>query len=165
MTCPASSATSRRRSDSELRPPLRRLLLLLASLGLAQCHDGDCAGGCFAFDTAPAAVAVVDAFPQLSCAAPLDFGQAPGDAQRAFVATREGAVYVFDFDPAAASATLWLDVRSRVTDAGGELGLLGLAFDPDFAGNGLLRNDELTASSTARSAAGSAMRTPPTAFT
>lgn len=137
MTCPASSATWRLRSDSDGRPRLR-LALLLAALGLAQCHDDDCTDGCFAFVTAPAAVAVVDAFPQLSFGAPLFFGQAPGDPQRAFVATQDGAVYVFDHDPAAAGAALYLDLRSRVTDAGGELGLLGLAFDPGFAGNGLL---------------------------
>ncbi|MGH8481955.1 MAG: PQQ-dependent sugar dehydrogenase [Nevskiaceae bacterium] len=104
--------------------------LLAATLGLAQCHDGG--GG------PQPTVALVDAFPQLTFAAPVFFAQAPGDPQRAFVVTQAGAVHVFDHASAAASSSLFLDLRALVTDAGGELGLLGLAFDPDFADNGYL---------------------------
>jgi glucose/arabinose dehydrogenase len=108
--------------------------LLGATLGLAQCiHDDD--GG-----SSRPTVAVVDAFPQLGFigGAPLFFLQAPGDADRAFVVDLDGAVRVFDLDAGVASSTIYLDLRSRVTDEGGELGLLGFAFDPDFANNGFM---------------------------
>src|SRR5690349_19792706 len=102
--------------------------LLPAVLLLAQCHDGDRKPG------APAGeVDIVDAFPQLGFDAPLAFMQAPGDARRAFVATQGGVVYAFDFDSAATVASPFLDIDALVTDAGGEMGLLGLAFDPGFA--------------------------------
>jgi glucose/arabinose dehydrogenase len=108
--------------------------LLGVTLGLAQCI-GDDDGG-----ERPPAVAIVEAFPQLGFAggAPLYFLQAPGDAGRAFVVDQDGAVRAFANDAAASSATIYLDLRSRVTDEGGELGLLGFAFDPDFASNGFL---------------------------
>ncbi|MGH6893082.1 MAG: PQQ-dependent sugar dehydrogenase, partial [Dongiaceae bacterium] len=110
--------------------------MLLAALALAQCHGGGCVGAC-GVGTTPQ-VDLVDAYPLLSFDAPLFFTQAPGDPNRAFVVTQEGAVYAFDHDAAAATASPFLDIRGLVTDAGGELGLLGFTFDPDFANNGFL---------------------------
>jgi glucose/arabinose dehydrogenase len=108
--------------------------LLAATLGLAQCHSGSGGGG----DPAPSTVAITNAFPQLSFSAPLYFAQAPGDPGRAFVVTRGGAVHAFDFDPAATASTMFLDIRDLVTDSGGEMGLLGFAFDPAFGSNGFV---------------------------
>ena len=119
---------------------MRRLPLLFAALVLAQCHDGGCDACGFSNGGGPPAgtVDAVDAFPLLSFNSPLAFTQAPGDPTRAFVVTQEGVVYAFAFDAAAATATPFLDIDSLVTDNGGELGLLGFAFDPDFANNGFL---------------------------
>jgi len=115
-------------------PRRLRLGLLLASLGMAQCHDG-----CLSCEVAPAAeIAIVNAFPLLSFSAPLYFAQAPGDNQRAFVVTQEGVIFVFQHDSAAAASDMFLDIRGLVTDDGGEQGLLGLVFDPAFASNGFL---------------------------
>jgi uncharacterized repeat protein (TIGR03806 family) len=81
-------------------------------------------------------IAVVRAFPNLSFSNPLYITAAPADANRLFVVTQSGVIYVFDNNPATTSARVFLDINDRVTDAGGETGLLGLAFDPDYATNG-----------------------------
>jgi glucose/arabinose dehydrogenase len=114
--------------------PMRilRTCLLACTLGLAHCGGDDGAGGGLP------EVRVVDAYPQLTFSQPVFFTQAPGDASRAFVVTLGGTVRVFDHDAAAASSSAYLGLAARVTDAGGELGLLGFAFDPAFATNGFI---------------------------
>ncbi len=116
----------------------QRLLLHIASivvLALAGCGGG---GEELGGNNPPPAVTigVVPAFPALHFDKPLFFTTAPGDDQRAFVVTQRGVIYVFDNDPTVATAKVFLDIDSRVTDEGGEQGLLGLAFDPDYATNG-----------------------------
>ncbi len=82
-------------------------------------------------------VRVERAFPALSFPAPLLFAVAPGDRTRGFVVSQNGVVRVFALDnPAAATSSVFLDIDARVTDEGGETGLLGLAFDPNYASNG-----------------------------
>jgi glucose/arabinose dehydrogenase len=86
----------------------------------------------------PLRVGIVSAFPQLSFDQPLVFAAVPGDATRVVVATRRGLIHIFDNDAAADTAEVLLDIRERVDDSGGEMGLLGLAFDPGYADNGVL---------------------------
>ncbi|HEX6992715.1 MAG TPA: PQQ-dependent sugar dehydrogenase [Gammaproteobacteria bacterium] len=68
---------------------------------------------------------------------------APGVAGRLFVADQTGQVYAVDL--ATGQASLFLDVSARLVPLGAfgpesydERGLLGLAFHPDYAANGLL---------------------------
>jgi glucose/arabinose dehydrogenase len=68
---------------------------------------------------------------------------APGDADRLFVVDQDGIVWAVDLSSGAKS--VFLDVASRLVPLGvggpntfDERGLLGLAFDPDYANNGLL---------------------------
>ena len=61
--------------------------------------------------------------------------EAARSGERVFVVEQAGRIRVFDVDAPAAPARTFLDISGRVT-AGGEQGLLGLAFDPDFASNG-----------------------------
>lgn len=77
------------------------------------------------------------AFSQVAFAAPVDMLQAPGDGSRWFVVEQAGIVRVFDDDPnvTAANVATFVDIRGRVS-YGGERGLLGMAFHPDFATNG-----------------------------
>lgn len=82
-------------------------------------------------------VRFVKAFPNLSFSSPLWFGQAPGNSGRAYVAEQGGRVWVFDFNGAVATKTVFLDLTDR-TRANGEQGLLGFAFHPDFASNRLV---------------------------
>ena len=78
---------------------------------------------------------LVDAFPNLSFRRPVDFQQPEGSDQ-VFVVEQAGVIRVFDNDPAATEAHVFLDIRDRVRDSGNEEGLLGLAFHPDYASNG-----------------------------
>ncbi len=71
------------------------------------------------------------AFPNLTFTNPILMLQAPGSATRWFVVEQAGRVRVFNNDAAVASSTLFVDVAARVR-SGGEMGLLGLAFHPQF---------------------------------
>ncbi|MCH7591759.1 MAG: PQQ-dependent sugar dehydrogenase [Planctomycetes bacterium] len=68
---------------------------------------------------------------------PLYVTHAPGDSDRIFVVEQPGKIRIVDIsqDPPVTQATPFLDIRARVVD-GGERGLLGLAFHPDFDTNG-----------------------------
>lgn len=74
---------------------------------------------------------LVNAFPKLEFKQPVDL-QSPRDGTgRLFVVEQPGAIRVFDNRPDASEAKVFLDIRDRVR-AGGEMGLLGLAFPGDF---------------------------------
>ena len=55
---------------------------------------------------------------------------------RLFLVLQPGRIMAFDNVPSPAFPETFLDIRERVTDRGNEEGLLGLAFDPDYQGNG-----------------------------
>ena len=75
-------------------------------------------------------------FPKLAFERPLFLAQAPGDARRLYVVEQGGLIRVVDpRDPARTST--FLDLRARVSRAGEEEGLLGFAFHPGYAKNGL----------------------------
>src|SRR3954471_3224020 len=62
------------------------------------------------------------------------FGTAPpGDTGRLFLVERAGQIKVVDLATGAISA--FLDISDQITTIG-EGGLLGIAFDPDYAQNG-----------------------------
>jgi len=81
-------------------------------------------------------IGLVDAFPQLRFERPLVFAVAPGDRTRAFVAEQRGRIHVFQNHAATAASSAFLDLSDRVIQEGNEMGLLGLAFDPQYASNG-----------------------------
>ncbi len=54
---------------------------------------------------------------------------------RIFVVERFGKIYVFDNDPEVSTKTLFLDLSDEVL-IDGEMGLLAMAFDPDYDDNG-----------------------------
>jgi glucose/arabinose dehydrogenase len=68
---------------------------------------------------------------------PLYVTAAPGDDNRLFIVEKGGAVRLFDRTTGTLQTTPYLNLSSSVS-ASGERGLLGLAFDPDFASNGRL---------------------------
>ncbi len=74
-------------------------------------------------------------FPNLTFNRPLVFIQAPGNTSRWYVVEQAGVVKVFANDQATGTATDFIDIRSWV-NSGGEKGLLGMAFHPDFQNNG-----------------------------
>ncbi|MCF0043283.1 PQQ-dependent sugar dehydrogenase [Dyadobacter fanqingshengii] len=76
-----------------------------------------------------------DAFPGLTFTNPVEMKQIPGDSSRFFVVEQAGVIRVFQNNAAATTSTVFLDIQNKVQD-GGERGLLGLAFHPDFKTNG-----------------------------
>jgi len=80
-------------------------------------------------------IKAVEAFPSLTFTSPVDIKQSPDASNRFFVVEQQGVIKVFENAAGTSSSTNFLDIRSKVTSSG-ELGLLGLAFHPDFATNG-----------------------------
>lgn len=62
---------------------------------------------------------------------PVAMLQAPNDSSRWFVVEQPGRIRVFANQPAVTVHTSFVDIEARVVD-GGEQGLLGMAFHPDF---------------------------------
>lgn len=85
--------------------------------------------------TGPLAAKVINAFPKLTFSDPVEFTHANDGTNRVFVIEQAGRIRVFDNNESTASAGTYLDIRSKVA-AGGEMGLLGLAFHPNFKQNG-----------------------------
>ena len=110
----------------------------LAALAGAAILASGCGGGDDASDTPPAppavALAVERVFPALSFALPVALLQAPGDSTRWFVVEQGGRVRVFANSPQVFTFLTFANISDRVS-ASGEMGLLGMAFHPDFPAN------------------------------
>jgi uncharacterized repeat protein (TIGR03806 family) len=77
-------------------------------------------------------IALEPAFPNLSFTDPVWMSQPPGDASRWYVISQTGRILTFDNDPDASSTQVALEFPDgRVVD-GGERGLLGMAFHPNW---------------------------------
>ncbi len=83
----------------------------------------------------PGALQRVRAFPALGFDRPLALTFAPDGSDRLFVVEQIGRIRVFPNVDSIGIAGTFLDISARV-NSGGEEGLLGLAFDPDYASNG-----------------------------
>ena len=75
------------------------------------------------------------AFPNLSFSNALDLQNAGDGSNRLFAVERDGRIKVFQNQTNVNTTKLFLDITDRVT-AGGETGLLGLVFHPNFENNG-----------------------------
>lgn len=82
-----------------------------------------------------AVVKVVEAFPKLHFDYPVDLTHSNDGTNRLFVLEQEGTIRVFENAADASSAKVFLDIKKLVS-YGGEAGLLGLAFHPDYKNNG-----------------------------
>jgi glucose/arabinose dehydrogenase len=104
--------------------PVRSLFVLLLCLAAACSSDAQ-----------EQFLRLRNAFPKLSFSNPVDL-QHPGDgSNRLFVVEQAGAIRVFDNSASVANAPVFLDIQDRV-EFEGEMGLLGLAFHPNFVQNG-----------------------------
>lgn len=79
---------------------------------------------------------MVDAFPNLSFSQPIFLTYAPDNSNRLFVVEQGGYIRVFANQSSTATTNLFLDISALLSYPTGEEGLLGLAFDPDYATNG-----------------------------
>ncbi len=112
---------------------MKRTLILMYTLAFFACNSDS--------PTTPVnagEIALVNAFPNLSFTSPVFLTHSNDGSNRIFVVEQPGVIRVFDNDSTANSTSIFLDIRSRVDDSGNEMGLLGLAFHPDFASNGFL---------------------------
>ncbi|WP_159471844.1 sorbosone dehydrogenase family protein [Dyadobacter sp. 3J3] len=80
-------------------------------------------------------ITATDAFPALTFTSPVEIKPAVDSSNRMFVVEQSGIIKVFDNSSTVSSASTFLDIKSKV-NSGGELGLLGLAFHPNFKTNG-----------------------------
>lgn len=76
-------------------------------------------------------IALAQVFPSLTFSGLVSLQQAPGDATRWFAVEQAGTIRSFANDNDVAATLTFLDITGRVI-SGGERGLLGLAFHPDF---------------------------------
>jgi glucose/arabinose dehydrogenase len=83
----------------------------------------------------PLTVQTQQVFAGVTLSAPTALRQAPGDASRWFALEQRGVITVFDNDEQNATGSQFLNITGLVS-SGGERGLLGIAFHPDFATNG-----------------------------
>ena len=83
---------------------------------------------------------VVKAFPNLSFDNAVDFQNSGDGSNRIFVVEQSGIIKVFQNNPETNSIKIFLDIRDRIS-SGGEMGLLGLAFHPDYYLNGFFYVD------------------------
>jgi uncharacterized repeat protein (TIGR03806 family) len=75
-------------------------------------------------------------FTNLSFAAPVALLQAPGDGSRFFVVEQDGIVRAFQNSANVATSSAFIDVVARVNGGpGSEMGLLGMAFHPNWPAN------------------------------
>ncbi|MBE0539216.1 MAG: PQQ-dependent sugar dehydrogenase, partial [Ignavibacterium sp.] len=79
--------------------------------------------------------ALEDAFPNFTFQNAVDLQHANDLSDRLFVVDQSGLIKVFQNDASTNSAKNFLDITDRVI-SGGEQGLLGLAFHPDYENNG-----------------------------
>ena len=75
------------------------------------------------------------AFPALRFTKPVDVQHAGDGSNRLFVVEQRGVIHVFENAESANETAIFLDIQSAVRD-GGERGLLGLAFHPEYQSNG-----------------------------
>lgn len=76
-----------------------------------------------------------EAFPQLTFDTPVELTSPDDGTDRVFVVEQKGVIQVFRNSPGAKNATVFLDIENRIS-SGGEMGLLGLAFHPEYKTNG-----------------------------
>ena len=77
----------------------------------------------------------IEAFPQLSFESPVELTHANDNSGRLFVLEQAGVIKVFKKKAQVNKAGIFLDINKTVK-SGGEMGLLGLAFHPEYKKNG-----------------------------
>jgi glucose/arabinose dehydrogenase len=117
--------------------PLRHLILL-GSLCLGTMGGLGCDGTGGSSETLPPLPAANDLTLQLvtpNLTSPLFMTAAPGDTSRLFIVEQGGTIRIFDVNGGSLLPTPFLNIAGVIT-SGGEEGLLGMAFDPNYGANG-----------------------------
>jgi len=90
---------------------------------------------CAAYASINAQFTLQNAFPNLSFSSAVFLTHADDSTDRIFIVEQAGRIKVFPNDQTASSVKEYLNITDRVS-SGGEMGLLGLAFHPDYENNG-----------------------------
>lgn len=85
--------------------------------------------------TQAASVKLKVAFPNLTFDRPVEFTSAADGTNRNFVIAQKGIIHVFKNEVNVKNSAIFLDINNNVK-SGGEMGLLGLAFHPEYKKNG-----------------------------
>lgn len=80
---------------------------------------------------------IVKGYPNISFRDPLGFYPLNDGSNRICVLEQQGTIKIFNNDPDVSSTSTFLDISSKVI-SGGEMGLLGLSFHPDYENNGFV---------------------------
>ncbi|MCX8057615.1 MAG: PQQ-dependent sugar dehydrogenase [Ignavibacteria bacterium] len=102
----------------------KTFLYILFSLLISTCSE-----------TKSTSFSLEEAFPNLIFSNPVDLQSSKDGSNRLFVVEQQGRIIVFENNRNTTVKKVFLDIRDRVA-WGGEMGLLGLAFHPQFASNG-----------------------------
>ncbi|MEJ7685295.1 MAG: PQQ-dependent sugar dehydrogenase [Segetibacter sp.] len=78
---------------------------------------------------------LTEAFPELEFDQPVELTSPNDNTDRIFVIAQKGIIHVLPNKPDVNKAAVFLDISNQV-ESGGEKGLLGLAFHPDYKSNG-----------------------------
>ncbi len=87
---------------------------------------------------------IENAYPNLSFTQPLGIYHSNDGTNRTFVVEKGGTIWVFNSSKNSTTKYLFLDVSSLL-DTGDEVGLLGLAFHPNYSTNGIFFIDYVAA--------------------
>lgn len=82
-----------------------------------------------------AQVKTVEAFPLLTFDKPVEIADPNDGSKKLFVVTQDGIIYSFENNANTSQKKVFLDISYRITK-GGEMGLLGLAFHPNYKDSG-----------------------------
>lgn len=80
-------------------------------------------------------ITLVNAFPNLSFENIVGLEDPRDGTNRLFAVSQNGIIHTFENNPEASASMMFLDIQSKII-YGGEQGLLGLAFHPDYEKNG-----------------------------
>lgn len=120
-----------------MKRSLQFLFVLLAGSGIG----GILSCGNSSSDTPPVTInpnatwQLTPTFSNLSFNSPVELKPAGDGSNRLFVLEQRGLIKVFRNEASVTQAETFLDISARVS-AGGETGLLGIAFHPNFSTNG-----------------------------
>ncbi|HEX5043837.1 MAG TPA: PQQ-dependent sugar dehydrogenase [Candidatus Polarisedimenticolaceae bacterium] len=107
-------------------------LALACFAAASAAQAADCTGVSTASNTTLNAVTVASGLTQR----PLFVTSSPGDTSRIFIVEQNGYIRIKNKGDGANVWSTYLDIDARVDSSSDEMGLLGLAFDPDFATSG-----------------------------
>lgn len=137
---------------------MKRIAIFIMTVLFTACHSSDSSAPVTAvnpavsgLDTRPAnpscvaparplqnvSYSLTDAFPGMTFYKPVLVLQAPGETGRMFVVEQSGRIFTVNLSGTPV-ATLFADLRNIVDSGPNEAGLLGMAFHPAYASNGLV---------------------------